>query len=131
MVFSRNFIAIFFVYISCFTIKHNAEQKQSSEVCNFIKKRLYQRCFLVNFAKYLTRTFLQNTSVELLLIEAMSDLFFHILHRKKIYYPSRLFVIKAYCFLKNNVSLDTISLNEIAYFSLYKTFYSTVETDYF
>ena len=32
-----------------------------------LKKRLWQRCFLVNFEKYLRAPFLQNTSGQLLL----------------------------------------------------------------
>ena len=32
------------------------------EAWNFIKKRLQHRCFLVNFAKFLRTSFLQNTS---------------------------------------------------------------------
>ena len=35
--------------------------------CNFIKKRLWHRCFPVNFAKFLRTPFLQNTSGRLLL----------------------------------------------------------------
>ena len=32
---------------------HNLyEQKQSPQACNFIKKRLWHRCFPVNFAKF-------------------------------------------------------------------------------
>ena len=37
------------------------------EACNFIKKRLCQRCFPVNFAKFLRTPFSQNTSGRLLL----------------------------------------------------------------
>ena len=32
------------------------------EACNFIKKRLWRRCFPVNFAKFIRTPFLQNTS---------------------------------------------------------------------
>ena len=32
------------------------------EACNFIKKRLWHRCFPVNFVKFLRTPFLQNTS---------------------------------------------------------------------
>ena len=35
--------------------------------CNFIKKRLWHRCFLVNFAKFLRTYFFQNISGRLLL----------------------------------------------------------------
>ena len=38
-----------------------------SETCNFIKKRLWHRCFPVNFVKFLRPPFLQNTSRQLLL----------------------------------------------------------------
>ena len=34
------------------------------QACNFIKKRLEQRCFTVNFAKLLKVSFLQNSSDE-------------------------------------------------------------------
>ena len=37
------------------------------EACNFIKKRLCQRCFPVNFAKFFRTPFSQNTSGRLLL----------------------------------------------------------------
>ena len=37
------------------------------QACNFIKKRLWHRCFPVNFAKFLGTPFLQNTSGWLLL----------------------------------------------------------------
>ena len=37
------------------------------EACNFIKKRLYHKCFPVNFAKFLRTSFLKNTSGRLLL----------------------------------------------------------------
>ena len=37
------------------------------QACNFLKKRLWQRCFLVSFAKFLRAPFLQNTSEQLLL----------------------------------------------------------------
>ena len=32
------------------------------KACNFIKKRLWRRCFPVNFAKFIRTPFLQNTS---------------------------------------------------------------------
>ena len=35
------------------------------EACNFIKKRLWCKCFLVNFAKHLRTPFLQNNSKRL------------------------------------------------------------------
>ena len=37
--------------------------------CNFIKKETQDRCFLVNFAKFLRTAFLQNTSGRLLLLK--------------------------------------------------------------
>ena len=36
------------------------------EACDFIKKRLWQRCFPINFAKFLRKPFLKNTSGRLL-----------------------------------------------------------------
>ena len=52
------------IYFSCFAYAMTAFQKQSSGVvrpqaCNFIKK---ERCFPVNFAKFLRQLFSQNTS---------------------------------------------------------------------
>ena len=46
-----------------------------SQTCNFIKKRLWHRCFPVNFAKFLWTTFLKNTSGRLfvLLIASQSS----------------------------------------------------------
>ena len=42
--------------------------KLQAQACNFIlKKRLWHRCFPVNFAKFLRTPFLQNTSGRLLL----------------------------------------------------------------
>ena len=41
--------------------------KLQASACNFIKKRLWHRCFSVNFAKFLRTTFLQNTTGRLLL----------------------------------------------------------------
>ena len=38
-----------------------------SEACNFTIKRLWHRCYPVNFAKFLRISFLQNTSWRLLL----------------------------------------------------------------
>ena len=35
---------------------------------NFIKNEIWHRCFTVNFAKFLSTSFLQNTSGQLLLI---------------------------------------------------------------
>ena len=39
-----------------------------------LKLRLWQRCFLVNFAKFLRTTFLQNTSVRLVLNNLFMDI---------------------------------------------------------
>ena len=36
------------------------------QTCNFIRKRLQHKCFLVNFAKFLITLFLQNTSGQLI-----------------------------------------------------------------
>ena len=45
-----------------FTGKHPCQSLTSQILCNFIKKkRLWQRCFPVNFAKFLRTSFLQNT----------------------------------------------------------------------
>ena len=42
-------------------------KKLQAEACVFIKKRLWHRCFRVNFTKFLRTPFLQNTSERLLL----------------------------------------------------------------
>ena len=47
-----------------FTGKHLC---QSLRPATLLKKRLWRRCFLANFAKFLTTSFLQNTSGRLLL----------------------------------------------------------------
>ena len=47
-----------------FTVKHLCQSQPKA--CNFIKKRLWYRCFPVNFAKFLSAPFLQNTSGRLL-----------------------------------------------------------------
>ena len=55
---------------SKFTGKHLCQGLFFNEVawsCNFIKKRLWHRCFPVNFDKFLRTPFLQNTSGWLLL----------------------------------------------------------------
>ena len=56
--------------------------KSQAEACNVIKKRLWHRCFSVNFANFLWTTFLQNTSGQLLLKITKSFHFF--LQIKKI-----------------------------------------------
>ena len=47
-----------------FTVKYLCHSQPKA--CNFIKKRLWYRCFPVNFAKFLRAPFLQNTSGRLL-----------------------------------------------------------------
>ena len=41
--------------------------KLQAEACNLLKKRVWHTCFPVNFAKFLRKPFLQNTSGRLLL----------------------------------------------------------------
>ena len=55
--------------MACNFIKKGAlAQVSSCEYCaTLLKKRLWHRCFPVNFVKFLTTTFLQNTSEHLLL----------------------------------------------------------------
>ena len=50
--------------------------KRALKACNFIKKRLWHRCFPVNFAKFLRTPFSQNTSGRLLLF-IIKDYHFH------------------------------------------------------
>ena len=38
------------------------EKAEAPQACNFIKKRLWHRCFPVNFAKFLRTPFSQDTS---------------------------------------------------------------------
>ena len=45
----------------------NSEKKTQPSACNFIKKRFWQRCFPVNFAKFLRTSLLQYTSGRLYL----------------------------------------------------------------
>ena len=47
-------------------ISQNSQENTCARV-SFLKKRLWQRCFPVNFVKFLRTPFLQNTSVRLLL----------------------------------------------------------------
>ena len=49
------------------TSKIPVRYKGRPVICNFIEKRLWRRCFPVNFAKFLRAPFLQNTSGRLLL----------------------------------------------------------------
>ena len=51
----------------CQSLFFNKVAGLSPEACNFIKKRLWRRCFPVNFAKFQRTPFLQNTSGRLLL----------------------------------------------------------------
>ena len=48
-------------------ISQNSQENTRPKAYNFIKKRLWHRCFPVNFAKFLRTSFLQNTSGRLLL----------------------------------------------------------------
>ena len=48
----------------------------SLKVSTFLKKRLWHRCFPVNFAKFLTTPFFQNTSGRLLLLRYWKIWFF-------------------------------------------------------
>ena len=50
----------------------NSQENTCARV-TFLKRRLWHRCFSVNFAKFLRKPFLQNTSGRLLLCSAMSD----------------------------------------------------------
>ena len=50
-----------------FTGKHLCQSLFFNKACNFIKKRLWNRCFPMNFAKFPRATFFQNTSGRLLL----------------------------------------------------------------
>ena len=59
-----------------YSISQGIVQKQEPEV--FYKKRLWHRCFLVNFAKFLRTPFLQNTSGWLLLIVANFAFLYHL-----------------------------------------------------
>ena len=58
-----------------FTGKNTYVRVSLCQACNFIKKRLWHRCFTVNFAKCLRTPFLQNTSGQLLLfrVNRVSD----------------------------------------------------------
>ena len=69
-----------------FTEKHLCQGLFMSgpKACNFIKKRLWHRCFPVNFAKVLRTLFLQNTSRRLLLfrVNRVSDYYAKIIYIK-------------------------------------------------
>ena len=69
-----------------FTGKHLCQGLFMSgpKACNFIKKRLWHRCFPVNFAKVLRTLFLQNTSRRLLLfrVNRVSDYYAKIIYIK-------------------------------------------------
>ena len=51
-----------------FKISQNLQENrlQQASGCNFIKKRLWHRCFPVDFANFLKTPFLQNTSGQML-----------------------------------------------------------------
>ena len=49
-----------------------------------LKKRLWHRCFPVNFAKFLRTSFSQNTSGRLLLI-LLTDIWYCTTHKEKLY----------------------------------------------
>ena len=53
--------------ISLIEISENTKKKPAT----LLKKRLWHRCFLVNFAEFLRITFVQNTSGRLLLNKGM------------------------------------------------------------
>ena len=55
-----------------------------------LKKRLGQRCFPVNFAKFLKTLFLQNTSVWLLLMSSIFELWSELSLYKKGSFPLRI-----------------------------------------
>ena len=56
------------------------------KACNFIKKELQSRCFLVNVAKFLRATFLQNTSSGCFCILHNSDNVLTLLKIVKLHY---------------------------------------------
>ena len=68
-----------------FTGKHLCQGLFMSgpKACNFIKKRLWHKCFPLNFAKFLRIPFLQNTSERLLLFKA---------NRVSDYYAKRIYI---------------------------------------
>ena len=58
-----------------FKISQNSQENICAKVSFILKKRLWHRCFPVNFAKVLRTPFLQNTSGQLLLfIQMCKDL---------------------------------------------------------
>ena len=61
-------------YFTKFLGKHMSKACLMPKACNFIKKRLWRRCFPVNLAKFLRTTFLQNNPGGMLLtLEAISQ----------------------------------------------------------
>ena len=84
------FFCVHFIYFSFrsshkrFSVKkgvlksfENSAILQLLEACNFIKKRLWHRCFPVNFAIFLRTCFLQKTSRRLLLASIQARVFQH------------------------------------------------------
>ena len=84
------FFCVHFIYFSFrsshkrFSVKkgvlksfENSAILQLLEACNFIKKRLWHRCFPVNFAIFLRTRFLQKTSRRLLLASIQARVFQH------------------------------------------------------
>ena len=53
--------------VFCKKVRKKSLENTCASACNFIKKETLNRCFPVNFAKFLRTTFLQNTSERLLL----------------------------------------------------------------
>ena len=71
-VFCKKFLEMVFLEISQNSQENTYARvsfliKLRPEACNFIKKRLWHRCFPVNFVKFLRTPFSQNTSGRLLL----------------------------------------------------------------
>ena len=78
-----------------FTGKHLCQSLFFNKVAGLraatlLKKRLGQRCFPVNFAKFLKTLFLQNTSVWLLLMSSIFELWSELSLYKKGSFPLRI-----------------------------------------
>ena len=58
---------IFLNKVACLQACKFIKKETLAQVCNFIKKETLQKCFPVNFAKFLRTPFLQKTSGGLLL----------------------------------------------------------------
>ena len=63
-----NFFSKFTGKYVCQSLFFNKAAGLRLQPCNFIKKRLWHRCFPVNFVKFLRTPFLQNTFERLLLL---------------------------------------------------------------